>query len=103
MDAFLDGPGTKLGDAVHVLFAGESVRDGDPFINPAVTDSEPAGEFRVLSLAALVRVKLSVYRDKDRTHLRDMIEVGLIDASWVDRLPADLAGRLQHLIDTPGG
>jgi hypothetical protein len=31
------------------------------------------------------------------------MHVGLIDASWKDRLPAELAERLQHLIDTPEG
>jgi len=35
--------------------------------------------FRVLSLEALVRMKLTSYRDKDRMHLRDMLDVGLID------------------------
>ena len=29
--------------------------------------------------------------------------VGLIDASWLARIPVDLAPRLQQLIDTPGG
>lgn len=58
-------------------------------------------EFRVLSLEALVRVKLPAYRDKDRVHLRDMIEVGLIDDSWLERLTPELSGRLKSLLDTP--
>jgi hypothetical protein len=32
-----------------------------------------------------------------------MVEVGLIDASWVQRYPPELAARLQLLLDTPGG
>jgi len=40
---------------------------------------------------------------KDRTHVRDMLSVGLIDASWPARFPPELAARLQHLIDTPDG
>ncbi len=48
-------------------------------------------------------MKLVAYRDKDRTHLRDMLDVGLIDASWRDRLPPELAARLQALIDNPEG
>jgi len=48
-------------------------------------------------------MKLTSFRDKDRTHLRDMIEVGLIDATWVARFPPPLAERLQLLLDTPGG
>ena len=54
-------------------------------------------------LDALVRMKLTSYRDKDRTHLRDMLDVGLIDQSWVGRLPPELAARLQALIDNPEG
>ena len=49
-----------------------------------------------------VRVPYAV-RDKDKTHLRDMLDVGLIDASWPARYPTALADRLQQLIDTPGG
>jgi hypothetical protein len=48
-------------------------------------------------------MKLMSNRDKDRTHVRDMVGVGLIDTSWVERLPPELAERLQHILDTPGG
>lgn len=68
-----------------------------------MTESEPAGRFRVLSLEALVRIKLMAFRDKDRVHLRDLIDVGLVDAEWLGRLPAALAGRLKSLLDTPEG
>jgi hypothetical protein len=54
-------------------------------------------------LSALARMKLTSFRDKDRTHLRDLIEVGLLDASWVARLPSELGVRLQHLLDNPEG
>jgi len=103
VDLFLDGPEAKARDAVHLVFAGEKVRPHEPLPNPDVTESEPADRFRVLSLPALVRVKLTAFRDKDRTHLRDLLEVGLIDASWVARLPVELATRLQTLLDTPEG
>ena len=58
---------------------------------------------RVLSLEALLRMKLTSFRDKDRTHVRDFIAVGLVDASWCARLPDDLAKRLQSLLDNPDG
>jgi hypothetical protein len=57
----------------------------------------------VLSLESLVRMKLTSFRDKDKTHIRDLIGVGLIDPSWPARFPAELAARLQHLLDTPDG
>ena len=103
MDLFLDGPEAKARDAVHIVFAGEKVRPHEPLPNPDVTESEPADRFRVLSWPALVQIKLTAFRDKDRTHLRDLLDVGLIDASWGQRLPHELAVRLQNLIDTPEG
>jgi hypothetical protein len=50
-----------------------------------------------------VRVKLTALRDKDRVHVRDLIEVGLVDRTWIDRLPSALGARLRQLIETPDG
>jgi hypothetical protein len=55
----------------------------------------------VATLDALVRMKLIAWRDKDRTQLRDMIGVGLLDATWPARLPEPLGDRLQRLLDDP--
>ena len=103
IDMFLDGAGAKARDSVHLLFAGEKVRP--EYVLPAadVSESEQFTAYRAISLEALVRMKLTSYRDKDRTHLRDLLDVGLIDASWRDRLTPVLAERLQALIDTPEG
>ncbi len=103
IDLFLDGPDGKARDGVHLIFDGETVRPGEPLPNPPVTDSVAAGEYQVLSLRALVQIKLTAYRDKDRTHLRDLLEVGLVDASWLSLYPPELADRLRALIETPGG
>jgi hypothetical protein len=103
IDLFLDGPQAKARDAVHVVFAGEKVRPQYVLPAPDVAESELTPTFRVLNLDALVRMKLTSFRDKDRMHLRDLLEVGLIDASWRDRLPPELAPRLQQLLDTPEG
>ena len=46
-------------------------------------------------------MKLTSFRFKDRMHLLDLIDVGLIDQSTVEGLPSDLAERLQELIDHP--
>jgi hypothetical protein len=103
IDWFLDGPEAKARDAVRVVFAGEKVRPEYPLPAPDVAESEPSGPFRVLTLDELVRMKLTSFRDKDRTHLRDLLEVGLIDASWCARLFPELAARLQQLVDNPNG
>ena len=51
----------------------------------------------------LVRMKLNAFRDKDRMHLRDRIDVELVDESWYGKLPPELAARLKVLIDNPKG
>ncbi len=103
IDLFLDGPKAKARDAVHVVFAGEKIRSEYVVPAPDVTETKEIPPTRVLDLEALVRMKLTSYRDKDRTHVRDLLEVGLIDASWCPRFPKELAERLQHLIETPEG
>ncbi len=103
IDLFLDGPKAKARDAVHVVFAGEKVRSEYAVPAPDVTETKEIPPTRVLDLEALVRMKLTSNRDKDRTHVRDLLEVGLIDASWCPRFPKELAERLQHLIETPEG
>jgi hypothetical protein len=101
IELFLDGPDAKARDAVHVVFAGEKVRP--EYVSPApdVSESEAAAVFRLLSLEPLVRMKLTSFRDKDRMHLRDMIDIGLIDNSWPDRFPLELAVRLRDLLEHP--
>ncbi|HLH56024.1 MAG TPA: hypothetical protein VKY92_20650 [Verrucomicrobiae bacterium] len=103
LDLFLDGAGTSPRDALHVVFAGERVRPDNPLASPDVTESEPADQFRLVALDALVRMKLTAFRDKDRTHLRDLIELGLVESSMLDRLPPELRQRLEMLFQTPEG
>ncbi len=103
IDMFLDGPGTKARDAVHILMAGEKVREDDACPTPDVTDVDDAGAFSVVDLEALVRMKLTSFRRKDQVHLGDMIEIGLIDETWPARYIPLLGERLQTLLDTPDG
>jgi hypothetical protein len=88
---------------VHVIFSGEKVRPTDLAEIPDVADSVSFTNYRVISLQGLVTMKLISYRDKDRTHLRDMIDVGLIDATWPAKFPGELGTRLQQLLDDPNG
>lgn len=100
-DLFLDGPDGKPREALHIVFANEWVRPTEPASNPDVTDVEVADGFRILSLQSLVQIKLTAFCDKDRVHLRDLIDVGLIDRSWLQRFPKPLADRLGQLLDNP--
>jgi hypothetical protein len=86
---------------VHLIFSNEKVKESDPLPAPDVTESERSSHFRVIACEGLVRMKLVAFRDKDRVHLRDMLDVGLIDASWVSRFPKELGDRLQELLDNP--
>jgi len=100
---FIDGPGGNPRDAVHLLFAGEKVRESYPLPTADVTERERADDYHVVALDALVRMKLNSFRDKDRMHLRDLIDVGLVDASWLPRCTPEHAARLQQLLDDPDG
>lgn len=101
LDMFLDGPGAKARDAVRVVWAGEKVRDEYVSPAPEVSQANEEGEFAVLDLEALVRMKLTSFRRKDQVHLLDMIDVGLLDASWPQKFSSELAQRLQELLDNP--
>ena len=103
MDMFLDGASGKARDAVHVLFAAEKVRPEYVLPAPDVLDSEETETFRLLSLDALVRMKLTSFRDRDRVHLRDLIEVGLVDEAWLAQVPVTLQPRLRELLEHPEG
>jgi Uncharacterised nucleotidyltransferase len=103
LDMFLDGPTAKARDAVHIVFAAEKVKSESLMASPDINESEATEAFRLVTLEALVRMKLTAFSDKDRTHLRDLIDVGLLDSGWVNRLPSEFAGRLQTLLDTPEG
>jgi hypothetical protein len=100
---FIDGPEGKASSGIHILFAGEPFRRGDEHPLPDLNESERGTEFQVIKLETLVRMKLIAWRNLDRTHLYDMIGVGLLDATWPARFPAPLGARLQQLLDDPNG
>lgn len=103
LEMFIDGPDAKARDAVHIVLAGEKVRPEYATAAPDVAESQKTDQFRLLTLEGLVRMKLTSFRRKDQVHLQDMLEVGLIDESWLEKLPTELAARLKHLIETPEG
>jgi hypothetical protein len=100
---FLDGPDGRPRDAVHLLFAGEKVRPHYAAAAPELANVEQHEAFKLMALEPLVTMKLTSFRDKDRTHLRDLIEVGLLDGNWLERLQPELATRLQELLNNPDG
>ena len=103
IDMFLDGPAAKARDAVHILFAGEKVRQTDLAAAPDVAELKASGTFKAVGLEALLRMKLTANRRKDQVHIQDLIAVGLVDATWLERFPPELRERLQSILDTPDG
>jgi hypothetical protein len=103
VDTFVDGPQGKPSAGIHLLYAGEKVRRDDEHKLPEIEESERASEFQVVKLEALLLMKLTSFRLKDRVHILDMIGVGLLDATWPARMPATLGARLQQLLDDPNG
>jgi len=103
INIFVDGPSGNAREAVHILFAGEPVKPTDLLPAPDLAATESLDGYRIVDLDQLVVMKLTAFRLKDRVHLLDMIEVGLINAATVDRLPAELRPRLQQLFADPNG
>jgi hypothetical protein len=99
---FVDGPQGKAREGVHVVFAGELTRPEYSIPAPDVDEVELLSKgYYVISLEAIVRMKLISFRRKDQVHLDDMISVGLIHESWVEKYPPELSDRLRHLLENP--
>jgi len=90
-----DEPSRRSG--VHLVWAGQKVLPSyahpTPSVKEAVFDKEHG--FWLLELAALVRMKLTSFRDIDRVHVADLLSVGLIDDAVRASLPADFLERLR--------
>jgi hypothetical protein len=100
---FLERDDPNPRQAVHLIWAGEKVRPEYPLASPTIDERqilEPGKA--VISLPGLVRMKLLSYRDQDRLHLRDLIEVGLVERGLLATLPPELAGRLEPLMTELG-
>ena len=96
---FLERTDPNPRKGIHLLWAGEKVRPNYPLPSPMVEEHDELEPGKcVIKLAGLVRMKLMANRDQDRVHLRDLIEVGLIDRSLVTGLPNELASGLNALL-----
>jgi hypothetical protein len=95
LDMLVDAVKPSARSAVHLLMVRERVRPSDE--EPVPGFSEPVETTEGILLApvsALVRMKLTSYRSKDRTHILDMDGVGLITPEIEAGLPDELRRRL---------
>jgi hypothetical protein len=100
---FLERSDPNPRKGVHLLWAGEKVRPENLLPSPTLDERvtlEPGKV--VVSLAGLVRMKLMSNRDQDRVHLRDLIDVGLVQRDQLAALPEELAKRLNALLTETG-
>ncbi len=100
---FLDGEDGKPSQAVHVIWAGQKVRNDYEVAAPTIDQARDIDGKQIVELVELVRMKLVSNRRKDQVHVLDMIGVGLIEASWLPSFEPYLAERLQTLLDDPDG
>ena len=94
---FIEPDEPSVRSAVHIVWANQRVLPNNVEPAPSVDESEvdPQG-FRVLTLPALVRMKLTAHRTIDRVHIEDMLRVGLID----DRVKSSLSAKLLERLRT---
>jgi hypothetical protein len=97
---FIDPAEPSRRAGVHLVWAGDRVRPSYAIEAPQVTESvrDPQG-FAVLSLPALVRMKLTSFRLVDQVHVQDLLRLGLIDDSMRSELPEVLRQRLEQIED----
>ncbi|HEV7282791.1 MAG TPA: hypothetical protein VGN57_21470 [Pirellulaceae bacterium] len=103
IDRFLDGPDAGTRDAVRVIFAGEKALSEYQEPVPEIDQTLVFRGVRTLPLEGLATTALSSYSLNDRVDLRDLMNAGLVDATWLDRVPPTLRDRLQALLDDPDG
>ena len=95
---FVDPEEPSRRAGVQIVWADELVRPSyahpAPSVDEVVRDSEG---IRVLDLPALLRMKLTSFRDIDRVHVTDLLSVGLVDDTAQSQLSESLRQRLADL------
>ena len=98
VDMLVDAKQPKARSAVHLLFVREKVRPD--YLEPVPGFSEPTITAEGILLAPvsdLVRMKLTSFRLRDKTHVIDMDSVGLITPEIEAALSEPLRSRLQQV------
>jgi hypothetical protein len=83
--------------AVHMIFTGEKVRPIYPEPTPELGPHRTIRGIRLIPLADLVRMKLTSFRLKDQTHIKDLEEAGLITPEIEAGLSPTLRARMQQV------
>jgi hypothetical protein len=98
VDMLVNAESPKARSAIHLVFIREKVRPQD--LLPIPDFSEPTRTvegFLLAPVLELVRMKLTSFRLKDKTHIIDMDSVGLITPEIEAALPDVLRERLEKV------
>lgn len=97
---FIDPEEPSKRSGVHLVWSDTLIRPSYTCPSPSVDEAvrDPEG-FALLDLAALVRMKLTSFRDIDRVHVADLAQVGLVDDAVRSALPGELRERLDVILD----
>ncbi len=101
---FLEREDPMPSRGVHVIFAGEKIKQNDPHPAPPVVKGmrSPDG-VDAIKLRELLILKLIAFRRVDQVHIADMINVGLIDDALAGQIPPELRPRLEEIRANPDG
>jgi hypothetical protein len=98
VDMLVDAEAPKAHSAIHLLFIREKVRkeyeEPVPAFSPAV---QYENGISIISVADLVKMKLTSFRLKDRVHIQDLDGAGLITPEVEAQLSPPLKVRLQEV------
>src|SRR5271165_4975817 len=98
IDMLVSAENPKAKSAVHLVFVREKVRATDLAAIPGVSEPTKTIEgFLLAPVPDLVRMKLTSFRIKDKTHIIDMDSVGLITPEIEAALPDVLRERLEKV------
>jgi hypothetical protein len=98
MDMLVNAESPKAKSAVHLVFVLEKVRVTDLAAIPGFSEPTRTIEgFLLAPVPDLVRMKLTSFRIKDKTHIVDMDSVGLITPEIEAGLPDVLRERLNQV------
>ena len=97
VDMLIQADKPSVHRAVHLVFAGERVRPDYPEAAPPLRPARVIQGIRLVPLADLVRMKLTSFRLRDQTHVKDLDEVGLITPEIEAELSPILCDRLAQV------
>src|SRR5260370_15874126 len=83
--------------AVHLIFTGEKVKANYLEAVPDIGPCRVLRGVRLVPLGDLVRMKLTSFRSKDETHLKDLDDAGLITPEIEADLSEALLARLPQV------